>query len=294
MGLIAVPNISEGRRPNRIRAALIAVQGAGGRVLDVHSDPVHNRTVLTLTAEAKPLCTSMVELAAALTYVDLRTHQGVHPRLGGLDVCPLVPFRAPMTEAVSAAHEIGEAIAIHTGLPVYFYGAAAYRTETSDLPSLRRGGLQTLIERANSGLSPDAGPRRIDPRRGVVCVGARTSLIAFNVWLDCNVATAKRIARRVRTLGSGPPGVRALGLAMPEPSSAQVSMNLIDPDRTGIDEAFAVVAAAAAEERAGIAGTEIVGLVPDRYLPAPDKPATSLLLTPVRSLESTLSEDFGG
>ncbi|MDQ3783879.1 MAG: glutamate formiminotransferase [Actinomycetota bacterium] len=290
MGLIAVPNISEGRRPGKITAALRAVEGGGGRILDVHSDPIHNRSVLTVTAGAKALCSGMIRLARALAYIDLRTHEGVHPRLGGLDICPIVPFRASMTEAVSAAHAIGEGIAIDTGLPVYFYGTAALRTETSELPSLRRGGLQALIERADRGLAPDAGPRAIDPQRGVVCVGARTSLIAFNVWLDCSEAAARRIAARVRTSAGGPPGVRALGLAMPGPFSAQVSMNLTDPDRTGIDGAFRAVTAAAEEEGAGIAGTEIVGLVPDRYLPAPDEPATSLLMKPVRSLESALLE----
>ncbi|MBA2273625.1 MAG: glutamate formiminotransferase [Actinobacteria bacterium] len=290
MGLIAVPNISEGRRSGRIRAALGAIEGGRSRILDVHTDPVHNRSVLTLTADVKALCSSMARLARALRYIDLRTHDGVHPRLGGLDICPIVPFRAPMTEAVRAAHAIGEGIATHAGLPVYFYGAAALREETIELPSLRRGGLHALIERADGGLVPDAGPRDINPQRGVVCVGARTCLIAFNIWLDCNEATAKRIAMQVRTTSGGLPGVRALGLALPGHSSAQVSMNLTDPDRTGIDEAFKGVATAAAEEGAGIAGTEIVGLVPDRYLPAPDEPATSLLMEPVRSLESAVFE----
>jgi glutamate formiminotransferase len=292
MGLIAVPNISEGRRPGKITAALRAVEDGGSRILDVHSDPVHNRSVLTVTAGAEALCSSMIRLAQALTYIDLRTHEGVHPRLGRLDICPIVPFRAPMTDAVNAAHAIGEGIAIHTGLPVYFYGTAAFRAETSELPSLRGGGLQALIERADGGLAPDAGPRAIDPQGGVVCVGARTSLIAFNVWLDCNEAAAKRIAARVRTAMGGPPGVRALGLAMAGASSAQVSMNLTDPERTGIDEAFRAVSAAAGAEEAGIAGTEIVGLVPDRYLPSPDEPATRLLIKPVRSLESALLEDL--
>ncbi|MDQ3752896.1 MAG: glutamate formiminotransferase [Actinomycetota bacterium] len=290
MGLIAVPNISEGRRFGKITDAIRAIEGAGSRILDVHSDPVHNRTVLTVTSGTEALCASMVRLAQAMSYLDLRTHEGVHPRLGGLDVCPIVPFQGPMTEAVSAAHTIGEGIATRAGLPVYFYGAAARRHETSELPSLRRGGLRALIERANGGLAPDAGPCEIEPQRGVVCVGARITLIAFNVWLESSEATARRIAIRVRTVNGGPPGVRAIGLAMPGPSSGQVSLNLIDPDQTGIVAAFEAVAAAAGEEGAGIAGTEIVGLVPDRYLPAPDEPATRLLMKPVRSLESAVLE----
>jgi len=291
MGLIAVPNISEGRRSDKIAAALRAVEDGGSRILDVHSDPVHNRSVLTVTAGAEALRSSMIRLARTLAYIDLRTHDGVHPRLGGLDICPIVPFGAPMAEAVNAAHAVGKGIAIHTGLPVYFYGTAAAREETSELPLLRHGGLQALIQRADGGLTPDAGPPAIDPQRGVVCVGARTSLIAFNVWLDCNEAAAKRIAGRVRTTAGGPPGMRALGLAMEWPFSAQVSMNLTHPERTGIDEAFRAVSAASDAEEAGIAGTEIVGLVPDRYLPSPDEPAARLLIKPVRSLESALLED---
>ena len=290
MSLIAVPNISEGRRLGKINDALRAVRGGGSRILDVHSDPVHNRSVLTVTSGTEALSASMVRLAQAMNYLDLRTHKGVHPRLGGLDVCPIVPFQEPITEAVSAAHTIGAEIATRAGLPVYFYGAAALRHETSELPSLRRGGLRTLIDRANEGLKPDAGPGAIEPHRGVVCVGARTTLIAFNVWLECDEGTARRIAGRVRTANGGPPGVRAIGLAMPGSHSGQVSMNLIDPDQTGIDAAFEEVATAADEERAGVAGTEIVGLVPDRYLPAPDEPASSLLMKPVRSLESALLE----
>lgn len=288
MGLIAVPNISEGRRTGRIAAAVKTVESSGARVLDVHSDPVHNRSVLTVTAGAEGLRSSMAELARSLTYIDLRVHRGVHPRLGGLDVCPIVPFRAPMTEAVRLARMIGEKIADLAGLPVYFYGAAALRPETRELPDLRRGGLEGLIERADGGLVPDAGPCRIDPRYGVVCVGARTCLIAFNVWLDCDEATAKRIASKVRTTGGGPPGIRALGFAMEGRSSSQVAMNLTDPDATGIEAAFAAVAGAATEAGAALAGTEIIGLVPERYLPVPGGPATRLLKEPARSLESAL------
>ena len=286
MGLIAVPNISEGRRSREIAGALRAIEGEGSRILDVHSDPVHNRSVLTVTSGIEALRASMVRLAQAMSYLDLRRHEGAHPWLGGLDICPIVPFDEPMDRAVSTAHTIGESIGADAGLPVYYYGAAALRDETSELPSLRRGGLRALIERANEGLAPDAGPREIDPQRGVVCVGARTPLIAFNVWLVSSVVTAKRIAARVRTSNGGPLGVRAIGLAMPGPSSAQVSMNLIDPEQTGIDAAFEAVSAAAAAEGAGIAGTEIVGLVPDRYLPVPGEPATRLLMKPVCSLES--------
>ena len=291
MGVIAVPNISEGRDAVRISTAVEAVESSEGRVLDVHSDATHNRSVLTVAPGAEGLSPSMVELSRSLAYIDLREHEGVHPRLGGLDVCPVVPvLDAPMSEAVSAAHGIGEDLAAYTGLPVYYYGAAARRQETSRLPALRRGGLKGLIERAEGGLVPDAGPRRIDPGRGVVCVGARTCLIAFNVWLDCAEAIAKVIASQVRTAGGGPPGVRALGMAMNGRFPSQVSMNLTDPDRTGIDRAFAAVAKAADEAGAGVGCTEIVGLVPQRYLPAPDAPATGLLLEALRPLESVLPD----
>ena len=284
MTLLAVPNVSEGRSPSRVRGFVDSITATGARVLDVHSDPVHNRTVLTVTGPTRRLDAAMLALCLECSYIDMTRHEGVHPRLGGLDVCPFVPYETAVVEAVTAAHRVGEIIHDRTGLPVYFYGQAALREATRRLPDLRRGGLSTLMERAQSGLQPDLGDA-IDERRGVVCVGARGPLIAFNVVLDAPIEVARRVASGVRTSTGGLPGVSALAFPL-EGGRVQVSMNLSDPDTTGIDHAFAEIVGRAREEGASVVATEIVGLVPERFLPKGE--AARLLLQPSRSLESVL------
>jgi glutamate formiminotransferase len=285
--MIAVPNVSEGRDARRIDL-LGRVAGRGARLLDVHSDPAHHRSVFTVVGSQKALVHAMSELAAtAARHIDLRTHDGVHPRLGGLDVCPFVASDGDIDPAVRTARNAADAIARRAGLPVYLYEAAAIRAETRALPDLRRGGLASLIERARRDLPPDAGPAAIDPATGVVCVGARGVLIAFNVWLRGDLTAARLTATRVRSATGGPPGIRALGLATTSPGVVQVSMNLTEPETTGIDDAFEAVSEAVAGLATPVA-TEVVGLVPARYLPDPDKQAARLLVTPGRSLEAVL------
>lgn len=232
---------------------------------------------------------SMTALAvAAKSSLDLTVQEGVHPRLGVLDVLPFVPHDGEeMSVAIGCAREAAAAIATDAGLPVYLYGAAVEREAARDLPALRRGGLEGLIRRAREGLRPDFGPEVIDPRHGVVCVGARNVLIAFNIWLGASEDVARRIAAGIRTSGGGPPGIRALGVPMGDGLS-QVTMNLIDPAVTGIDRAFELIAGAATKAGVEITATEIVGLVPERYLPDPDATAARLLMKPGRSLESVL------
>jgi glutamate formiminotransferase len=281
---LAIPNVSEGRDRDAIGALAAAASAGGAVVLDVHSDPVHHRSVLTVVGDDESVVKGMTALALRARGIDLRRHEGVHPRMGGLDVCPIVAFDDDMDGAVRLAHRTAGSIG-DVGLPVYLYGAAAIRQETRELPDLRRGGLPTLIRRAEGGLAPDFGPDRIDASSGVVCVGARGVLIAFNVWLRGDHSTAKDIAGAVRSSGGGPPGIRALGVRTADPALSQVSMNLIDPRATGIDDAFRAVQEAS-PATAQIVATEIVGLVPQRFLPAPNGPAARLLLRPGRSLES--------
>jgi glutamate formiminotransferase len=288
MPLLAIPNVSEGRDSSLVAEMVRTVSSAGGRVLDLHSDGAHNRSVLTVSGDDNDLVTSMGALALAARRIDLRQQTGAHPRLGSLDVCPIVPHEASVQEAVRAAHRAGREIAERAGLPVYFYGAAALRAETRELPDLRRGGLARLRERIAKDLPPDRGPRSIDDRCGVVCVGARGPLIAFNAWIEAGEPTAVEMARRVRSTGGGLPGVRALGLPIGATSS-QVSMNLTDPARTGIDDVFSMLQRVAAGLGVIITATEIVGLVPERFLPDPDAQAARLLMSPGRSIEDALS-----
>lgn len=288
MPLLAVPNISEGRDRQRIGRLVDAVEDSGARILDLHHDRVHNRSVITATAAVSELIAAMTALAVAASDIDLTRHEGVHPRLGGLDVCPFVPVEVPMSEAVRVAHEAGRAINHATDIPIYFYGEAAEREEARHLSSVRRGGLPALRTRAIQGFGPDIGSAAIDPRRGVICVGARRPLIAFNVWLECDPAVARWIASRLRASSGGLAGVQALGLTIDPSNICQVSMNLTDPEATGIEQAFDATQRLAAQRSAVVLHTEIVGLVHDRYLPAPDATATRLLIKPGRSLETAL------
>jgi glutamate formiminotransferase len=288
MTWLAIPNVSEGRNENRIEAMSKTIESGGPRVIDTHSDAVHHRTVFTVLGTPESLPRAMAELAASCSYIDLTRHIGVHPRLGRLDVCPIVGLDEPAETAVTTAHQTGAAIHARTGLPIYFYGAAALRAATRQLPSLRAGGLKNLAERASSELPPDLGAGTIDLRAGIVCVGARDVLIAFNVWLRCDLETAKSIAANVRTSGGGPPGIRALGLRIDDRPTSQISMNLIDPATTGIDTAFAAVLGESSKINCPVVGTEIVGLIPERFLPDPNARAARLLMQPGRSLEAAI------
>jgi glutamate formiminotransferase len=289
MTWMAIPNVSEGRDKRRITAMKKAIESTGVRVLDVHSDGVHHRSVFTVTGNPDVLPQAMASLASACEYIDLTHHRGVHPRLGRLDVCPIVPLDESMQAAIAVANHTGRAIHERIGLPIYFYGKAASRDSARELPNLRKGGLKALRERALTDLPPDIGGPEIELRAGVVCVGVRGVLIAFNVWLRCDQATAETIAHRVRSSGGGPPGVRALGLKIDAEPTSQVSMNLIDPATTGIDAAFRFVSMEAARVGCPVIATEIVGLVPERYLPDPDAQAARLLIKPGRSVESAAS-----
>lgn len=284
MALVAVPNVSAGKDPERVQA-LAQLVGETARLLDVHRDPIHNRSVFTVTGAADELATAMAALAEACSSIDLTEHRGVHPRLGGLDVCPIVPFGEPMANAIDTAHRSGRAIAERARLPVYFYDYASTRSEAVDLPSLRRAGLEGLIARAQQGFVPDAGPKEIDPRRGVVCVGARDVLVAFNVWLRSDDGIAKEIAANIRTTAGGLPGVRALGLPI-EDDVAQVALNLTEPATTSVDDVFELIEREASHRGAAVFRTEIVGLPPERFLPK--RKAARLLCAPGRSLESAL------
>ena len=283
MTLLAIPNFSEGTDQVLIRRMADDIRSAGARVLDIHSDPTHNRSVFTITGEPGLLIEACTGLADAASHIDLTRQRGIHPRLGGLDVCPFVPHSTTSMEAaIEAARRTASLIGDRLGIPVYLYGEAAFRPATRALPDIRRGGLDSLARRSLTDLPPDAGPSEIDPRKGVVCVGARGPLIAFNVWLAADVGVAREIAARVRSSS-----VRSLGLPLPE-NRSQVSLNLIDPAATGIEDIFDAVAQLADERSVEILQTEIVGLVESRFLPDPDARVTRLLMRPGHSLEAVL------
>ena len=268
--LECVPNISEGRRGDVIGNCVEAASTAGVRVLDVSSDPDHDRTVLTLLGEADDLVAAVEALAAmAIECIDVAGHSGVHPFLGALDVVPFVPLEGDaMPAAVEAARRAGDALA-GLGLPVFLYGDAASEPARAALADHRRGGLARLAERMARGeWPPDSGPSRLHPAGGAVCVGARAPLVAFNLLLDTDqVALAKRIAASLRESGGGLPGVRALGFLLESRGQAQVSVNLTDCDRTSLLDVVQLADELAAAAGVQVVETELIGLAPRRVVP---------------------------
>jgi glutamate formiminotransferase len=264
----AVPNFSEGRdaeKISRIAGSVRAVPDV--RILNLHSDPDHNRSVLTFIGGEEPLLQASVALArACATEIDLTTQSGVHPRMGALDVLPFVPLGPPLSnttleDAASLARTVGKAIGA-LGLPVYLYGAAASAPHRENLAEVRRGGYEELATRIEDPLwKPDYGPEEIPPRSGAVAVGARPFLVAFNAYLDTDdVELARAVASEIRERDGGLPGVKALGLRVG--GRAQVSMNLTNLEATPIPAALEAVREAAAERGARVESTELVGLVP--------------------------------
>jgi glutamate formiminotransferase len=266
--LECVPNVSEGRRPEVIdRLAAAAASEPGVQLLDVSSDPDHNRSVFTLAGEAGRLHSALLALyETALAEIDLTRHQGVHPRIGAVDVVPFVPLGGtPMSEAVAAAEALAAEVAERFKLPVYLYEKAAHRPEHTRLADIRRGGFEGLpAKMADLVWAPDFGPARVHPTAGATVIGARFFLIAFNALLDTpDVSIAKAIARRVRESGGGLPAVRAMGVYLETRGRAQVSMNLVDFRRTPVLRALDRVRKEAEAMGVQVAQTELIGLMPE-------------------------------
>jgi glutamate formiminotransferase len=262
-----VPNFSEGRDAATIAALQEAVRAVDGvRLLDTHSDADHNRTVLTFAGTPGAVAEAAFRaVREAAVRIDLRTHRGVHPRIGAADVVPFVPLGdAPMAVCVELAGALGARLGSELGLPVYLYGEAARRPERRVLANVRRGEYETLIAAigADPARAPDFGPTALGPA-GAVAVGARGPLIAFNVLLaTSDLAIARAVARAVRASSGGLPGVQALGVPCSRPGAVQVTMNLTNPARTGLWPAFAAVQAEAAHRGVSVLESELVGLVP--------------------------------
>jgi glutamate formiminotransferase len=259
--LESVPNFSEGRDRATIDALAAALAGPA-RLLDVHSDEDHNRSVFTLVGDEGELVESLLAgIACARERIDLRRHEGAHPRIGAADVVPLVPL-APddMERARSAARALAERVGEELALPVFLYGELA---PGSGPAFFRQGGGEELMRRLESGdLAPDFGPTRLDERAGAVLIGARRPLIAFNVNLRGPLQVAQEVARAVRERDGGFPGVRALGLELPRAGLVQVSMNVEDYEAAALHEIVERVEREATARGAEVIGSELVGLMP--------------------------------
>jgi glutamate formiminotransferase len=260
--LESVPNFSVGRDRDTIDAIGTALSD-GGRLLDVHSDSDHNRSVFTVVGEDAALVRSLVTaVAVARDRIDLRRHEGAHPRIGAADVVPVVPLRADdMERAKAAALDVARRVGDDLGIPVFLYGELGAGRGPS---FFRQGGTEELARRLESGeLAPDFGPAELEPRAGGVIVGARRPLIAFNVDLrGATLEDARAIAAVVRERDGGFPGVRALGLDLPASGRVQVSMNVEDWEAAALHVILAGIDAAAAARGVEVAGSELVGLMP--------------------------------
>jgi glutamate formiminotransferase len=263
----SVPNVSEGRRPDVVDRLADAIEaGPGVFLLDRTSDPSHNRSVFTLAGEDGPVLDALERLVGVAVHeIDMDQHAGEHPRIGAVDVIPLVPLGATtLDDCVVLARDLGERLAARFDLPVFLYANAATRPERVKLADVRRGQYEGLKgEISQTGREPDFGPARMHPSAGAVAVGARPFLIAYNINLDSrDVELAKRIARRVRESGGGLPRVQANGFWIEELGRAQVSMNLLDFTVTPLWVVWETVRDVAAEDGVELAESELIGLAP--------------------------------
>ncbi len=267
----SVPNISEGRDRDRIEEIAQAVRAVrGARLLSVSSDAAHNRSVLTLVGDAASLESAVLALFdAALPRIDLTKHSGEHPRMGAVDVVPFIPIRgATVEECVALSRRVGEEVARRFGIPVYLYEDSASSERRRNLAEIRKGEFEGFAEKMKSAeWKPDFGPERPHATAGVVAVGARPPLIAYNINLGTrDVSVADRIARAIRHVGGGFRYVKAMGVELADRGQVQVSINMTNFKKTPLHRVFECVRSEAERHGVAIVGSEIVGLTPAEAL----------------------------
>jgi len=272
-----VPNFSEGRDTGMVEAIAASIAAVDGvHLAGMEMDGDHNRSVITFMGSPEDVARGAFEgCRTARDLIDLKRHRGVHPRIGATDVIPFIPLsNCTMDDCVSLARDCGGEIGRSLGIPVFFYGHAALDTRRRELPDLRRGGFEGLVERARQARkfqhvqqepspAPDAGPGMVHASAGATAVGVRDVLVAYNVNLDTDdVRVARTIAQVIREKNGGLPEVRALGLMLPGRHLAQVSMNLTDYRQTDMAHAFEAVAHLAEAQGIEVLESELVGLAP--------------------------------
>jgi len=261
-----VPNFSEGRDLSKIKKiASSAKKVRGVKVLDIEWDKSHNRALMTLVGAPDLVLQAAFEMIKTATkLIDMRKHKGEHPRIGATDVVPFVPVSGvSLKECVLLSNKLAEKVASELNIPVYLYEAAAKRKDRINLADVRKGeyeGLKDEIE-SNPERKPDYGPSKMHPTAGATVIGARKYLVAYNVNLDTNnVEIAKKIASKIREKDGGLPGVKALGFKVG--GYAQISINLVDFEKTNFDEAFRAIEKEAEKLKVEIRSSEIYGMIP--------------------------------
>jgi glutamate formiminotransferase / formiminotetrahydrofolate cyclodeaminase len=266
-----VPNFSEGRRPDvvaAIRDAITSVEGV--HLLDVSSDASHNRSVVTFVAPVeRAVDAAFAGMARAAELIDLTSHSGEHPRMGATDVVPFIPLEgSTMEDCIVLARTLGERVGSELGIPVFLYERAATRPDRENLADVRRGEFEGIRDEIGKtpARTPDFGPPTIHATAGATAIGARPFLVAYNVYLGpaSNMPVAKEVAKAVRGAAGGLRYVKGLGFEVD--GQAQVSMNLVDTEKTPLYRAFDMVKMEAASHGVAVTWSEIVGLVPERVL----------------------------
>lgn len=264
-----VPNFSEGRRMEVIEAIAQALRAhAAVRILDIESDPDHNRSVFTLVAPPEALVPALFDaIKTAASLINLDQHRGAHPRIGATDVVPFVPIRDVETAlCIALAQDLGRRVGTELGIPVYLYEEAATRPDRVNLADIRHGEYEVLKAEiaTNPNRRPDFGPACLGPA-GATVIGARAPLVAYNVYLTTdNVEIAKHIARAIRHANGGLRYVKALGLLVN--GRAQVSMNLTDFHKTPIHRVVEMIRREAARYGVAIESSELIGMIPQQAL----------------------------
>lgn len=296
-----VPNFSEGRNAVKVDAIVAAMREVPGvYVLGRESDADHNRSVITLAGEPDAVREAAVRgVGKAAELIDLTRQTGAHPRIGATDVVPFIPIAGvTIDDCVALAKQAGREIWDRYRIPVYLYEAAAQRPERTNLENIRKGQFEGLREEIlrNPGRAPDIGEPRLHPTAGATVVGARKFLIAYNInFTTSDIEIAKRIAKTIRFSSGGLPCVKAMGVHLRARNLAQVSMNLTDFEQTPIHQVFETVKREAERHSVGIAGSEIVGLIPRRAI---EMTADFYLkienFSPAQVLENRLEESLRG
>ena len=267
-----VANFSEGRDLKVLDAIVSAIRSTEGvHVLDLQMDVDHHRSVVTFVGSKGSVGEAALRaIGKAAELIDLNRHSGKHPRIGAADVVPFVPLRhVTLQDCVSIAHYVGEQAWLRFQVPVYFYEAAAKHADRVRLENIRRGQFEGLRQELASGSRrrPDFGTAQLHPSAGATAVGARNLLIAYNINLDTpDVRVARAIAKTIRESNGGLPHVKALGIELKARNQAQVSMNLTAFEKTPMHQVFEQVRLEAKKHGVGIAGSQLIGLVPRKAL----------------------------
>jgi len=265
--LETVPNFSEGRDLDKIEKIVEPFRGKEGvKLLDYQRDEDHNRLVVTVVGEPEALKTAVIEaMGAAIDVIDMRRHEGQHPRMGAVDVVPFIPIRnMTMEEAVAVSKAVAETASETYDLPIFLYEGSAARPERKNLSNIRKGQFEGMAEKLKQPeWNPDYGPMEIHPSAGVTAVGARMPLVAYNVNLDTNnIDIANDIARKVRHISGGLRFCKGIGIELKERGIVQVSMNMTDFTKTALYRAFELIKIEARRYGVNVVGSEVIGLVP--------------------------------